>query len=52
MEIMTETNEMSLFIDILSDMICQYLDTHHPSILMESIPSIAQVQMDEVPKAA
>lgn len=51
MEIMTETNEMTLFIDILSDMICQYLDTH-PSTLIESIPSIAQVQTDEIPKAA
>mgnify|MGYP001449043651 CR=1 FL=1 len=51
MKIMTETNEMTLFIDILSDMICHYLDTH-PSIVIESIPSIGQVPMDEIPKAA
>ena len=30
MEILTDNNEQSLFIDILSDIICQYLESEHP----------------------
>jgi hypothetical protein len=52
MEIMTETNEMTLFIDILSDMICQYLD-NNPSVPIESLSPSDESSLDvEIPKAA
>lgn len=30
MEILTDNNEQSLFIDVLSDIICQYLESEQP----------------------
>lgn len=52
MEIMTKTNEMTLFIDILSDMICSYLD-NNPSALTETLPLSVEILADnEIPKAA
>ncbi|MEK3718475.1 hypothetical protein [Paenibacillus sp. FSL R7-0333] len=52
MEIMTATNEMNLFIDILSDMICHYLDTHS-FVLADSLAVPAQdISTDQTLKAA
>lgn len=47
----TETNEMTLFIDILSDMICHYLDTHS-SVLADSLAVPAQVVSKDQPLKA
>ncbi|MEK3900047.1 hypothetical protein [Paenibacillus sp. FSL R7-0179] len=53
MEIITETNEMTLFINILSDMICQYLDAQS-SVLADSlaVPAAQVVSTDQPLKAA